>query len=196
MKLPKEQKDIDAYVKRAEQAIASINHEWETAYSVMEKKYLLKNDRTIDYKVLESSNGRVEVADFIVDYLSSKLEDYLGFKLENDEERSIAFRDILGASKLEIKLYFARNSKALSQGHIRDAWVKNKQDALQKILSRTLVGAGIRFDKNTRKAYSITDRKKREESGEYERFDDYSDYFEDDMIRSRNRQMASASSLG
>ena len=92
-------------------------------------------------------------------------------------------------------MYLANNSKALSQGHIRDAWVKSKQDALQKILSRTLVGAGIRFDKRTKKPYSITDRKRRDEAGDYDSFEEYGiDSSEDDM-HSRRRQMASAQSF-
>lgn len=187
--IPKDQEDIDSYVKRAEQAIARVNHEWESAYSFAEKKHFLKNNRGIDYSFLNTADGRVAFADFIVEYLSGRLEDYLGFKIESDEERSIAFRDILGASNLEIKLYLANNGKALSQGHVRDTWVKSKKDSLQKIFSRILIGAGLRIDKSTGKAYSITDRSKRDNAGDYDSFDDQ---FEDDIARLKSRVPATS----
>ncbi|MBI4139446.1 hypothetical protein HY483_00620 [Candidatus Woesearchaeota archaeon] len=149
--------NIESYVRAVEVIVARIGHEWENAYLNTERNNFVRNGRSIDHSILKSSEGRTRVVNDMISYLESRIVDYLGFDLESDEQKKIAFKDVLGVSRTEFKIYFAQNKNALSKGIIRKVWSDYKNKALAIITQKALIGKGIAINKRTGKPFKIND---------------------------------------
>ena len=144
------EKEIASYQRGVEQSIAGLDHTLEAGYLHIEKKYFVKGS-TLDTTILETPKGRLAVVDDLVQYISSKLEEILGFELDNEEQRRIAFKHVIGASQLELEVYFANDYKALARGNMRAVFEKKKKETVRNIYSKVVLGAGLREDHKTGK---------------------------------------------
>ncbi len=149
--------DIESYVKAVEGIASRIGHEWENAYLNTERNHFVRNGRSIDQSIMKSSEGRTRVVNDMINYLESRIESYLGFELENDEQKKVAFKDVLGVSRTEFKIYFAQNRKFLSKGDMRKVWSEYKKKALATITQKALLGKGIAINRKTGKPFRIKD---------------------------------------